>query len=100
MSFRRVTPTQWCVLIICALFAAETRADEPKPTPENTIHKQLAEAVNPQTFSRRLKFFVVERVDRSNSPQRVMDFKHRAEIFLAHTPFSLIPTRLEPFPNS
>ncbi len=74
MTFRRACPLQWCLLIVCALFAAETRADEPKPTPENTIHVQLAEPVKPQTFSRPLKFFVVDVVDRSGSAQPMMVF--------------------------
>jgi len=95
MTFRRVNPTQWCVLIICALFVAETRADEPKPTPGNTIHVQLAEPVKPQTFSRPLKFFVVDVVDRSGSAQPMMVFKPRGGIFLDHTPSEIMRAGLE-----
>src|SRR5258708_36695393 len=95
MSFRRVTPTQWCVLIICALFAAETRADEPKPTPENTITVQLAEPVKPQTFSRPLKFFVVDVIDRSGSAQPMLVFRPRGGIFLDRTPAEITRTGLE-----
>src|SRR2546425_3598353 len=40
-------------------------ADDPKPTPNNTIHVELGEPVKPQTFSRALKFFVADVTDRS-----------------------------------
>jgi hypothetical protein len=95
MTFRHAYPLQWCVLIVCALFAAEAQADEPKPTPENTIHVQLAEPVKPQTFSRPLKFFVVDVVDRSGSAQPMMVFKPRGGIFLDHTPSEITRVGLE-----
>lgn len=95
MTFRRAYTLQWCVLIVCASFAAETRADEPKPTPQNTIHVELAEPVKPQTFSRPLKFFVVDVVDRSGSAQPMMVFKPRGGIFLDHTPSEIMRVGLE-----
>jgi ribosomal protein L12E/L44/L45/RPP1/RPP2 len=95
MSFSRGGSMKWCVLIAGALLAAKARAEDPKPTPENTIHVQLAEPVKPQTFSRPLKFFLVEVVDRSGSAQPMMVFKPRGGIFLDHTPTEITRTGLE-----
>src|SRR5260370_8361002 len=95
MTFRRVDPMQWCVLIVYALVAVKARAEEPKPTPENTIHVQLAEPVKPQTFSRPLKFFLVDVVDRSGSAQPMMVFRRRGGIFLDHTPSEITRAGLE-----
>ena len=86
---------KWCVLIICSLLAANARAEDPKPTPDNTIHVQLAEPVKPQTFSRPLKFFLVDVVDRSGSAQPMMVFKPRGGIFLDHTPTEITRAGLE-----
>src|SRR5260370_18325105 len=95
MPFRRVAPMQWCVLIVSALVAVKARAEEPKPTPENTIHVQFAEPVKAQTFSRPLKFFLVDVIDRSGSAQPMMVFKPRGGIFLDHTPSDITRPGLE-----
>src|ERR1700719_1063266 len=95
MSFGRGGSMKWCVLIICSLLAANARAEDPKPTPDNTIHVQLAEPVKPQTFSRPLKFFLVDVVDRSGSAQPMMVFKPRGGIFLDHTPTEITRAGLE-----
>src|SRR5258708_19825645 len=95
MAFRRVAPMQWCVLIVYALVAVKARAEEPKPTPENTIHVQLSEPVKPQTFPRPLKFFLVDVIDRSGSAQPMMVFKPRGGIFLDHTPSDITRAGLE-----
>jgi hypothetical protein len=95
MLCRRSVSPQWCVPIVCALWAISAQAEDPKPTPENTIHVQLAEAVKPQTFSRPLKFFVVDVVDRSGSAQPMMVFKPRGGIFLDHTPSEITRLGLE-----
>jgi len=95
MSFGRGGSMKWCVLIVCSLLAANTRAEDPKPTPDNTIHVQLAEPVKPQTFSRPLKFFLVDVVDRSGSAQPMMVFKPRGGIFLDHTPTEITRAGLE-----
>lgn len=86
---------KWCVLLICALWATKARAEDPKPTPENTIHVEVTEPVKPQTFPRPLKFFVVDVVDRSGSAQPMMVFKPRGGIFLDHTPSEITRTGLE-----
>jgi hypothetical protein len=95
MSFRRGVSLNWCVLILSAVLATTARAEDPKPTPENTIHVQLAEPVKPQTFARPLKFFVVDVVDRSGSAQPMMVFKPRGGIFLDHTPSEITRAGLE-----
>jgi hypothetical protein len=86
---------KWCVLLICALWPTKARAEDPKPTPENTIHVEIAEPVKPQTFPRPLKFFLVDVVDRSGSAQPMMVFKPRGGIFLDHTPSEITRTGLE-----
>src|SRR6266436_3167168 len=95
MFVRRITRVQWCVLAMCALLAVQARAEDPKPTPENTITVQLAEPVKPQTFSRPLKFFLVDVIDRSGNAQPMMVFKPRGGIFLDRTPVEItkIPPR-------
>jgi len=95
MHFSRGVLVNGWVLVACALADGRAAADEPKPTPENTIHIQLAEPIKPQTFSRPLKFFVVDVIDRSGSAQPMLVFKPRGGIFLDHTPSELMRTGLE-----
>ena len=95
MCFRRVALRQWCILLACALASVTAAADDPKPTPENTIHVQLAEPVKPQAFSRPLKFFLVDVIDRSGSAQPMMVLKPRGGIFLDHTPSDITRAGLE-----
>ena len=95
MSFSRGGSMKWCVLLACALWATKARAEDPKPTPENTIHVEITEPVKPQTFPRPLKFFVVDVIDRSGSAQPMMVFKPRGGIFLDHTPSEITRTGLE-----
>ncbi len=95
MCFRRVALSQWCILLACALASVTAAADDPKPTPENTIHVQLAEPVKPQAFSRPLKFFLVDVIDRSGSAQPMMVLKPRGGIFLDHTPSDITRAGLE-----
>lgn len=96
MHSRRVTLKCWCLPILLALASSNAlAADDPKPTPGNTIHLQLAEPVKPQAFSRPLKFFVVDVIDRSGSPQPMMVFKPRGGIFLDRTPADITRTGLE-----
>ena len=94
MSFRRIVPVQWCVLAMCAV-SIQVRAEDPKPTPANTITVQLAEPVKPQVFSRPLKFFVVDVIDRSGNAQPMLVFKPRGGIFLDRTPAEITRAGLE-----
>jgi hypothetical protein len=94
MSLRRIVPVQWCVLVMCVA-PIQVRADDPKPTPANTITVQLAEPVKPQMFSRPLKFFVVDVIDRSGNAQPMLVFKPRGGIFLDRTPAEITRAGLE-----
>lgn len=61
-------------------------ADEPKPTPENTISVRLAEPVMPQKFASAPKFFISEVTDRSGNPEPRIVFKERGGVFLDRQP--------------
>jgi hypothetical protein len=74
------------ILLASALASISAFADDPKPTPENTIHVALAEAVKPQTLGRPLKFFVGDVTDRSGNAQPMMVYKPRKGVFLDRTP--------------
>jgi len=74
------------LLLVLALASMPTLADDPKPTPENTIHVELSEPVKPQTFARPLKFFLADVTDRSGNAQPMLVYKPRKGIFLDHTP--------------
>jgi hypothetical protein len=96
MHFKRITPAQWCVLGLCAVISTRVQAaEDPKPTPENTITIQLAEPVKPQTFSRPLRFFLVDVIDRSGNAQPMLVFKPRGGIFLDRTPALITRAGLE-----
>jgi hypothetical protein len=95
MYFRRVAPIQWCVLVVYALTSVKAGAEDPKPRPENTISVQLAEPVKPQAFSRPLKFFLVDVIDRSGNAQPMMVFKPRGGIFLDRTPSEITRAGLQ-----
>jgi len=96
MYSRRIVPVQWCVLTIWVFLSASVQAaEDPKPTPENTITIQLAEPVKPQTFARPLKFFLVDVIDRSGSAQPMLIFRPRGGIFLDRTPAQITRTALE-----
>lgn len=60
--------------------------NDPKPTPDNTIHVELVEAVKPQTFARPLKFFLTDVTDRSGNAQPMLVYKPRSGIFLDRMP--------------
>jgi len=95
MYFRQAGHVQCSVLLMCALARVSAGADDPKPTPENTISVQLAEPVKPQTFSRPLKFFLVDVIDRSGTAQPMLVFKPRGGIFLDRTPAEITRGGLE-----
>lgn len=95
MLIRQVAPRLWSILAVGFCTALTARADEPKATPENTIVVQLAEPVKPQSFSRPLKFFVADVIDRSGNPQPMMVFKPRGGIFLDRTPSEITRSGLQ-----
>ena len=86
MSYRRVFPLAGGVVILSAASGLAAKADEPKPTPENTIHIQLATPVPPQKFAKPPKFFLSEVIDRSGNPQPMLVLKDRGGVFLDKQP--------------
>jgi hypothetical protein len=86
MISQRVLHLRTGVLLASALLSTSVFADDPKPTPENTIHVELVETVKPQTFARPLKFFVGDVTDRSGNAQPMMVYKPRKGVFLDRTP--------------
>ncbi|HYS22657.1 MAG TPA: hypothetical protein VER56_01895 [Candidatus Eisenbacteria bacterium] len=90
MGSHRVAFAQAVILLVSVLASLNALADEPKPTPENTIHVEPSEAVKPQTFSRGVKFFVGDVTDRSGNAQPMLVFKPRGGIFLDRTPTEIM----------
>jgi hypothetical protein len=86
MVSRRALDLGAGILLASTLVSVSAFADDPKPTPENTIHVELAETVKPQTFARPLKFFLGDVTDRSGNAQPMMVYKPRKGIFLDRTP--------------
>src|SRR5258707_7059750 len=83
------------ILLACALSSLSVRADEPKPTPENTIHVQLAAPVPPQRFAKAPKFFVSEVIDRSGNPQPMLVLRDRGGVFLDRQPTEIAREAIE-----
>ena len=70
-------------------------ADEPKPTPENTISIQLGDPIPPQKFEHPPKFWIAGVTDRSGNPQPLLVTKARGGIFLDKQPSAIIKDSLE-----
>ena len=83
------------VFLLTAGICAATRADEPKPKPENTISIQLGDPVPPQKFSRTLKFWVEAVTDRSGNPQPMLVMKERSGVFLDKQPTVIVKDSIE-----
>src|SRR5216684_4384802 len=83
------------ILLGCALTPRAGRADEPKPTPENTIHIQLAAPVPPQKFAKPPKFFISEVIDRSGNPQPMLVLRDRGGVFLDRQPTQITREAIE-----
>lgn len=86
MSTRRIPYRQSVCVLAAVLLCLPAFADDPKPTPDNTIHVELGEIVHPQTFARPLKFFVADVTDRSGNPQPMLVYKPRRGVFLDRAP--------------
>jgi hypothetical protein len=102
MAIRDVTETKMgshrialVQVLVCALASLNVRADEPKPTPENTIHIQLAVPVPPQKFAKAPKFFISEVVDRSGNPQPMLVLRERGGVFLDRQPTQITREAVE-----
>jgi hypothetical protein len=86
LNFRLPRAMRRCLSVACVLAGVTASADEPKPTPNNTIAVQLSTPPKPQAFARPLKFFIVDVVDRSGNAQPMLVYKPRGGIFLDRTP--------------
>ena len=86
----------YSTFVLCSLLVAfPTAAEDPKPTPSNTISIKLENEVKPQTFSRPLKFFVEKVVDRSSNPQPMLVYKPRGGVFLDRQPTEVVQQALQ-----
>ena len=80
--------------VLC-LSTGIARANDPKPTPENTIHIALGAPVAPQKFSRPLKFFVGDVIDRAGNAQPMLVTSARGGIFVDRLPVDVVREALE-----
>lgn len=95
MGSHRFRAVQIGILLIGTLSLWNARADEPKPTPENTIHVQLVTPVPPQKFSKPPKFFISEVIDRSGNPQPMQVLRDRGGVFLDRQPTQIMQEAIE-----
>ena len=95
MNFRKILSVCGWIAAVSALAGANAVADEPKPTPENTIHVQLAAPVPPQKFAKPPKFFISEVIDRSGNPQPMLVLRDRGGVFLDRQPIQITKETLE-----
>jgi hypothetical protein len=95
MDFYRVAAVQTGIVLVCALTTMNVRADEPKPTPENTIHVQVATPVPPQKFAKPPKFFISEVIDRSGNAQPMQVLRDRGGVFLDRPPVQITQEAIE-----
>ena len=81
-------------LTLC-LAAGSAWADDPKPTPENTIHIRLGAPVAPQKFPRAVKFFVGDVIDRAGNAQPMLVTQERGGIFVDRLPVEIVREAME-----
>lgn len=95
LNFRKELLVVGCLAALSAVACVTAGADEPKPTPENTIHVQLAAPVPPQKFAKPPKFFISEVIDRSGNPQPMVVLKDRGGVFLDRQPTQIVRETLD-----
>ena len=95
MNFRKILLVCGWLAATGAFAGAKAVVDEPKPTPENTIHVQLASPVPPQKFAKPVKFFISDVIDRSGNPQPMLVLRERGGIFLDRQPTQIAKETLE-----
>lgn len=93
-SARRVLVPPVLALLLLT-FNPLVRADEPKPSPQNTISLQLSEPVQAQKFPDSPKFWIADVVDRSGNAQPMLVLKSRGGIFLDRQPTLILRDALE-----
>jgi len=95
LNFRRTLYLGRWFVALSAMVCLNAMADEPKPTPENTIHVQLAAPVPPQKFAKPPKFFISEVIDRSGNPQPMLVLRDRGGVFLDRQPTQITREAIE-----
>lgn len=79
------------VVAICAALGGQSAvADEPKPTAQNTIALRVANPPKVQTFTKPVKFFLADVIDRSGNAQPLLVFKPRGGVFLDRQPVAIV----------
>lgn len=81
--------------LAACLAAAPARAEDPKPNPSSTIHIMLGVPVTPQKFSRPVKFFVGDVIDRAGNAQPMLVMEARGGIFVDRLPVDIVREALE-----
>lgn len=71
------------------------RAEDLKPTTDNTIHIVVRTGVTPQKFSRPVKFFVGDVIDRAGNAQPMLVTNARGGIFVDRLPVEIVREALE-----
>jgi hypothetical protein len=89
-----------CSVVLLSLLSflsrpAAAAADEPKPTPENTISIEIGDPVPAQKFEHPPKFWIANVTDRSGNPQPLLVLKQRGGIFLDKQPTAIMKDALE-----
>ena len=81
-------------LCLCSVVLT-ARANDPKPTPANTIHVVLSEPVPPQKFKPSLKLTIVDVVDRAGNPQPMLVTSGHGDIFVDRLPAEIVRDAIE-----
>jgi hypothetical protein len=84
-----------CIILLFIVGPFGAAADEPKPTPENTISVKLAEPVPSQKFDPAPKFWITDVTDRSGNAQPMLVLKERGGVFLDKQPTVILKETLE-----
>src|SRR5713226_1270346 len=95
LNFRRISHVGRWFAALSVLACVSAQADEPKPTPENTIHVQLAAPVPPQKFAKQPKFHIAGVIDRSGNPQPMLVLRDRGGVFLDRQPTQITREAIE-----
>lgn len=93
-SARRILASSALAVFLLA-FNLAMRADEPKPTPQNTISLQLTEPVQAQKLADSPKFWIADVTDRSGNAQPMLVLKARGGVFLDRQPTVILREALE-----
>jgi hypothetical protein len=88
------TPRLLCIGA-ALFFPTLAAADEPKPTPENTISINLTEPVPAQKFEPAPKFWISDVTDRSGNAQPMLVLRGRGGVFLDRQPTAIVKDTIE-----